>query len=283
MTRSRAVLVILLAAMAVNAGPAGAHPDLLEQIERLDQQLARESGNAELLVRRADLHRRHEDYAAALRDFAAARAVQPDNHAFDVQEGRLRLETGDPDRADALFSSHLEAHPGHAAAWYLRGQARVAMGQPAPAALDFARAIATSDAPTPVLYRQQASALVAAGEDHWQAARDALDSGLLRHPVEVSLLGLATDIALAQAELARARDYMARLPKGLEVLPQWRARFELAACGKAGGSETAGCASAARAQLAAQVAAWLRENGVRALFEQGSSRQNQRPVHEKGL
>jgi predicted Zn-dependent protease len=260
MARSRAGLAILLVTMAVIAGPAGAHPDLLEQIERLNEQLARAPGNAELLVRRADLHRRHEDYAAALRDFAAARAVQPGNREYDFQEGRLRLETGDPDRADALFSNYLEAHSGHAAAWHLRGQARLAMGQPVLAALDFARAIATSAAPTPVLYRQQASALVAAGDDHWQAARDALDTGLARHPVEVSLLGLATDIALAQAETAAARHYLARLPKGLETLPQWRARLELASCGDAGDGEAADCAQMARAQLLAQVAAWTREH-----------------------
>ena len=253
---ARGVLAILL---ALCVSTAAAHPDLLQQIERLDAEIARAPGDASLLLQRGDLHRRHGDFAAAEADFAAARALQPDLPQQDFAEGRLLLEAGLPAAADQYFSRFLEAHPQHASAWNLRGHARLAQGQPGLAAQDYARAIEFSDAPGPVLFQQLGAALVLAGTARWQDARQALAEGLSRTPQDVALLGLAIDIELALGEVGAADAAIKQLPAGLQRLPQWQRRMELAACGMAGGDGVEACAQQAWTRLWDEVDRWRRD------------------------
>jgi predicted Zn-dependent protease len=255
--RGRVARRVLGMLFALGVITAGAHPDLLEQIERLDAEVARAPGDAALLLQRGDLNRRHGDFAAAEADFAAARALQPDLPEQDFAEGRLLLEVGLPAAADQRFSRFLEVHPQHASAWNLRGRARLAQGQPGLAAQDYARAIEFSDAPSPALYHQQAAALALAGTAHWQDARQALAAGLARHPQDVALRGLATDLALALGQDEVATAEMAQLPEPLHRLPQWQRRIELAACGAAGGSAAEACAQQAWTRLWDELDRWL--------------------------
>lgn len=250
---ARSVLGILFAFCAVTAG---AHPDLLEQIRRLDGEITRAPGDASLLLQRGDLHRRHGDFAAAEADFATARALQPDLPQQDLAEGRLLLETGLPAAADQHFSRFLETQPKHASAWNLRGHARLAQGQPALAAQDYARAIELSDEPSPVLFQQQAAALVLAGTAHWQDAQQVLATGLARHPQDIALWGIAIDIELALGEFGAAKAAISQLPAGLQRLPQWQRRLELAACEAAGGLDAEGCAQQAWTRLWDEMDRW---------------------------
>jgi len=219
-----------LIGLTMLVSPAWGHPELLAQIELLDTEIQQQPGNAELLIRRGDLYRREQDYSAAQRDFAAARELQPGHSEIDFFQGRLQLERGDFVAADLQLSRYLVAHPEHASAWTLRGETRLAQGLPVEAAQDYAQAIAHSDAPSPSLYRQQVLALVAAGEEYYKPARKIADAGLDRFPGEMSLLGLATDIALAEDEPGAAALYMQRLPASIKKLPAWQTRRERAQC-----------------------------------------------------
>ena len=87
------------------------------------------------------------------------------------------------------------------------------------------RAITLFSRPT-----QQIRALASAGHEHFTAARRVADNGLKRFSKEVSLTGLATDLALAQGDPAGARLYMNSFSDRLLKLPQWRYRQGLAAC-----------------------------------------------------
>lgn len=262
-------IALLLLAGGLLAGPAHGHPELWAQIELIDGQLAAQPGNTELLLRRGDLYRRHGDHGAAERDFAAVRQLDPDNDLLDFYAGRLQLESGAPDQADESLSRYLERHPEHAAAWVLRGRARLARGLPLAAAGDFADAIAHSTRPTPSLYLQQAMALLGAGEKHLDTARAAADTGLARHPQDVALLGLATDIALVRGQGAAASGYVGTLPGALADLPQWRSRRESLDCLQLGEAATVQCAAPARERLEQQ----LREQALAAggYSDQGAS------------
>lgn len=263
--RTHTGLVLLLAGLALT-GPAGAHPDLLEQIALLDQQIAQQPDDAALRVMRGDLHRRHGDLEAAERDFAAARSLQPDFDTLDLQQARLLLDQADPAGAEALLTRDLAVHPERAVSWDLRGRARIALRRPEPAAADFGQAIRFSSAPSPALLRQQALALIAAGPGQWESARRALDAALLRHPQDPALLGLATDLALAQGQPEAARALVGRVPEALHVLPRWAARLERAQCLEQAASGTdemaERCLPDAREELAAQVEAWIDELSV---------------------
>jgi tetratricopeptide (TPR) repeat protein len=232
-----ALLLILLVGMAAHPAPATAHPDLLEQIAQLNVQLAAQPGDAELLARRGDLYRQHGDATAAQRDFAAARSTAPDLAVLDLQEGRLMLEQGNPAAAQQLLASYLARQPEQALAWSLSGHAHLALMQPEQAAKDFGRAIRNSIHPSPGLFRDQVLALLAAGHEHWDAAQRTLDSALLQHPADIALLGLATDISLAQDQPGEALALIAHLRPELQALPQWRERERLAKCLKDDGSE----------------------------------------------
>ena len=230
MTQSWCFKACLLIALSTLALPAWSHQDLLLQIEELDRALASRPEDADLLARRGDLYRRHEDFTSAALDLAAARAAQPDYPLLDLFEGMLLLDTGNPAGAEALLSRYLNDHPQHASAWILHARAQFALGQAELAAQDYAKAIHYADLPSPELYRDWSLALVAAGQKQWNAASKAVDSGLERFPQDVSLLALGADIALAENQPGAAKAYVNRLPPAITRLEQWQARLELADC-----------------------------------------------------
>jgi len=218
--------------LLVSTLSAWAHPDLLLQIEQLDLEIQQQPDSAELLTRRGDLQRRHEDYAAATLDFSAARLADPDYEWLDFFEGRLMLEMGEPQSAVSMLSRHLETHPDDATAWTIRAQALMELGQPQLAAEDYAQAIGKSSKPSPQLYRQWGLALVAADPRSLEIPKGALTIGLEQYPRDVSLLGLASDIALAQGMPAEASIFIQKLPGGMNQLPRWQSRLELINCFK---------------------------------------------------
>lgn len=206
------------------------HPDLLLQIERLDEQIKTGPANAELYLQRGDLYRRHGDFERAAGDFAAARQLDPGHPLLDFYEGWLMLDGGDPASAEKHLARYLSTTPQHAKAWVLRGRADIQLARPEQAAECFGHAIATSEHPSPDLYRLQILSTLATGESGWEAAALIAASAVERFGTEVTVLGLATDIALAMNQPRLAAGYLDKLPPALNTLPQWSARFGLVDC-----------------------------------------------------
>jgi tetratricopeptide (TPR) repeat protein len=200
-----------------------AHPDLASQIEAEDAQLHAEPDDVAALLKRGDLNRRQQDFAAAAADFAAARSIDPDNAQLDFLQGRLALDTGDTVSAEKLLKEFLVSQPQHPGAWRLLGEAHLALGNSTAAAECFGLAIRLSDTPSPALYRQRVLALKAANDFHRSLV--AVDEGLARFGPEINLLGLGADIALAAGQADRSRGYLDQVPAGLERLPQWQVRI----------------------------------------------------------
>lgn len=202
------------------------HPDILAQIENLDEQLADKPGDARLLVKRGDLNRRHQDYQAARIDFAAARRADPGYPELDFFEGRLNLESNDPLRAVELLGRYLATAPENANAWVLRADGWLALGQTAAAADDLAEGIRHSEHPSPELFRRLALALFDTGEHRWHDADIVIRTALDRFPTDISLRALGVDIALARQDPVGAASYMKPLPPAVLQLPQWRERSQ---------------------------------------------------------
>lgn len=251
---SRLPGLLILAAGLLAATAAQTHPDLLEQIQRLDAQIRAQPDRADLLIRRGDLHRRHEDFAAAGRDFEAARALAPADPELDFHQGRLALEAGDPAAAGHYLDGYLAARPQDAVAWRLRAETALRRGEDS-AAAGFERAVRFSESPSPALYRQWVLSLLA--EDDRPAALAAVDGGLDRFGAEVSLLGLGADTALAGLDAARARFYLERLTPGLRRISPWAERLAEARCLEtghgAGSADQIDCAASAVQRLDAQI------------------------------
>ena len=208
--------------------PAIAHSDLELQIKNLSAQLESQADNAQLLLQRGDLHRRHMDYSAAARDFSQARKSDHENPLVDFHEGRLALETGAFLEAVDLLQAYLAAEPGNASGWVLLGEAELGRGEPGQAAEHFSRAIGLSARPAPELFRLWVLALLA--DERPVDALAAVDAGLERVPGEVNLLGLGIDISLATEQPAIAQDYLDELPGRLLRLDRWSRRAEYTSC-----------------------------------------------------
>lgn len=250
-------LITVAALISISMLPLSAfsHADLILQIESLDTQIIADPGNAELLIKRGDLHRRHEDYTAAAEDFAAARETSPNHTRIDFYQARLLFDQGD---ADTLLEQYLSNHPEHAKGWALRGEVNIRLQQAEPAAGYFSQAIAHTASPSPSLYRLQILALASIGENRWDEATQVTDEGLQHFGLEVTLLGLGIDIALANNQPLKAMQYIESLPQALQTLPQWESRLQSANCLASPKPEiSAVCLQRAKDQLALEVSGFL--------------------------
>ena len=218
------VLLVLLAA------PVYSHTDLDLQIEEISRQLQHKADDVDLLLRRGDLQRRHENRALALADFMRVREIQPDNALVDWFEGRLQIETGQPQEGVQLLDRFLLANPNHSIALQNRAQGYLLLGLPLLAARDFKTVIRESENPAPSLYDSAASALVEAGADHYSDAMAVVQDGLEQFPTEITLMGMATDISLARQDTATAASLINQLPVPLQKLSQWQLRRALLNC-----------------------------------------------------
>jgi len=254
----KGIVVTGLLWLAATGTSIEAHPDLLGQIEALTGQIEAEPENAELLVKRGDLYRRHEDYAASAVDIANARKLAPDNVQIDFYEGRMLYESGDPAGAEGLMAQYLINNPRHVEAWLIRGDANTRLRLPGPASNYYAMALLIGDKPSPEVYRRNILSLTASGESTWVTARQLVDDGLQNFPAEVTLLGLGTDIALAVNRPKAATAYISVLPDALLELPEWQERSALAGCLKSPASDIQEpCLDEARENLAGQVEAFV--------------------------
>lgn len=220
------LLVALLALPAV----VFAHPELQEQIDLVSAQIEADAGNACLYLKRGNLHRRHQDWEAAYRDFGRARELDPDLPDVDWLEGRTLVDAGRYREGERLLNGYLETAPESASALQTRARARSSLGRHLEAAADYGSAIEHAEHPSPGLFDFQARELAAAGPEHFPEATTVVTAGLARFPGEVSLLGLRTDFALAAGEAAISRQQLDQLKPGLETLPQWELRLALTRC-----------------------------------------------------
>jgi len=256
-------LVVVFFSAGLASPAAWPHTDLLLQIEQVTADIETvPSPSADLFIRRGELYRRHESWAAALADFATARDIQPSRGDLDWFEGRVHIEAGDYERGIGLVSRFIARNEPHASAYRYRAMALARTGDREAAARDYAAAISVSEAPSPALYRALVVEQIAAGRDG--EAWISIDEGLSRFPVEVSLLGLGVDLALREGSAERALTFLERLPEPVRALPQWRLRSWLIACigdKEHGGSDLSMEPAQARGTQAELIAAALAELG----------------------
>ncbi|HKC25956.1 MAG TPA: tetratricopeptide repeat protein, partial [Thermoanaerobaculia bacterium] len=195
-----ACLALLLAAPVLYA-----HGDVHDQIAALTLRLRAEPRNAELLLKRGELHRVHGDVEAALADFRAASAIDPSLEAVDLCAARALLEGKRPTEAAARIERVLARRPGDPEALLIRARAAAALGETERAAQLYPRALDVAPRPDPDLYVETARALEAAGKG--VDALATLERGLARLGAAPSLelAALELELSLARTDAALAR------------------------------------------------------------------------------
>lgn len=200
-----------------------AHGDLHAQIVAISQRIDADPSNADLILRRAELHREHEQWLQAEADFDRAEKLAPENFAIGLGRGKLYLAMGKLDAARASLDRVLAAQPAHVDALATRAQVLQAQGEPDAAAADFARAIENASSPEPDFYLGRASALSAARPARDDEALASLDAGIAR-------LGKLPTLSLAAIDLQVKRgefdDALRRLDKLRESQPRQEAWLE---------------------------------------------------------
>jgi tetratricopeptide (TPR) repeat protein len=206
-----AAVCLMAASFSGGALPAFAHGDLQEQIVRVTAQIQAKPDNAELYLKRADLHFHKEDRRAAEADYNRAEKLNPSLDAVHLGRGRLFLAAQRFDEAKAEIEKFLTLHPAHVEALVTRARIEAARGRWLPAAADFAKAIEHSPHPEPDYCIEQARALVSAGEARLDEAIGVLDKGSVASGSLPALEMYALDLEVRAKRFEAALARIARL------------------------------------------------------------------------
>ena len=208
-------LVLTVAALA--------HGDLHEQIANVTAQIQKNPESAELVLRRAELHRVHEDWLAAAADYDRAAHLAFGLAVVHLGRGKMLLSQGRFDKAQAELDQFLAGNPEHVDGFVTRARIEVKRGNQLAGADDFARAIALSPRPEPEYYLERAQALVAAGDAHIDAALSCLDEGMAKLG---NLPSLGLDAVELETKAKRFDSALARLESLSAISPRKEAWLE---------------------------------------------------------
>lgn len=185
--------------LGVFAGGAFGHGDLHERIVVLTERLSATPEDAELYLKRADLHRQHGAYVPALGDLDEAARIGGREAAVLLLRGRTLLDCAcdrDGEAVEALVE-FVEMRPEHAEGRMLLARARARAGDRAGAIVEYGRAIDLYAEVRPEVYLERAD-LVAEGGDE-----EALESALLGVEEGIERLGSVVTLELRAMELER--------------------------------------------------------------------------------
>lgn len=216
-------LVLLIAVWWAAPVTLYAHPDIVARMAAANKRIAADPRNGELYLKRAELHRLHQDWEAALADYRRAEQLTPDLEVV-FYRGRMWLDADRLDLAKSALDYFLRIKPNHANALLARARVLARLGNPLAGADDLSKAIARFDKPTPDLYLQRAQLLAAAGSVHLDRALRGLDEGIARFGPVVTLIQLAVDLESKQGRYDAALTYIDALPPHVKALPLWMAR-----------------------------------------------------------
>ncbi len=217
------LLALLMAVCWAAPGTLYAHADIDARVAALDKRIAADLRNGELYLKRAELHRLHQGWDAALVDYQRAERLAPDLEVV-FYRGRMWLDAGRLDLAKSALDRFLSIKPNHANALRVRARVLAQRGDPLAAADDLSKAIARFDKPTPDLYLERAQLLASAGSEYIDRALRGLDQGIARFGPIVTLIQRAVDLERKRGRHTAALARIDALPDGVKYLPTWMAR-----------------------------------------------------------
>jgi predicted Zn-dependent protease len=172
---------------------------------------------------RAELHRRHGDFSAALRDLEQARELAPDLHSVEFFRGLVYLDSDRPEKAEATLRRFLELEPEHPAGHEARARALLRLERPLDAAREYDLVIAQQPVPIPEYYLERARAFAAAGDKYLDEAVRGLDDGIASIGPVVTLERAAIDLDVRRGAIEAALARLERIIEQSTRRETWRA------------------------------------------------------------
>lgn len=211
-------LFLLILSTCLTAGAAG-DGELLDQIERVSQQLRVEPGRADLFLVRADLLRRWGRLEAALGDVRQAQRHGAEQADLTLAKARVQRDAGHPYRALAGLGRCIDLAPDHLALRQERAQLLNRLGRSQAAARDYAWVASHNPTPSPDLFVAWHRELVGAGLP--AAALAALEAGRQALGPLVSLELPALELELELGRFDAALERTARLQRNVPRMDGW--------------------------------------------------------------
>jgi tetratricopeptide (TPR) repeat protein len=193
------MLTRLIATILLTSALLLAHAGIDERIKDMNQRVAADPDNAELYVKRGELHRLHRDWPAALADYQRAENLASESHIIWFVRGRMYYEAGRLPEAKIELDRLLSAAPDHQEGLVTRARLLTRLDQPLQAAHDYDVVIAGLVHPTPEFYLERAKALVASGPQQAGRALDGLDEGIRRLGPLFTLVDFAIELEVQSA------------------------------------------------------------------------------------
>ncbi len=210
--------------VAMDGPAARAHGPDHEVIVALTAELARNPGDAELLLHRGERYRSHGDLASARLDFQAALSNNPACHPARL---RLALVARDQDQLPEslrLLDQTLANQPTNLLARVARADVLIRSGRPGEAIPEYDRILAESPQPRPDLFLSRSRTILAHDTNGWARALDGIEDGIRRlgpvpslqlHALELEERGGRVDAALARID---------SIMEGMDRRERWLAR-----------------------------------------------------------
>ena len=196
---------------------AWAHGDLHLQILEVTKEIEKQPKNADLYMRRAEMHRAHYDWDLAQADYDYAFALDSKIPVIDLARARMFLEANWPLSCKTAVDRFLVKNPENWEGRMIRARALAKLNHGLEAAEDFTKAIAKSPDGRPELFLERAQALASAGKDHVDDAIKGLDEGIQNMGPLVTLQLYAMDLESENgrydAALKRVDSVMAKAPR----------------------------------------------------------------------
>jgi predicted Zn-dependent protease len=215
----------LLFAMLVLIPPSiQAHGDLHLQIQEVTKTIEKDPRNAELYLKRGELHRAHQEWDAAQADYDHAHVLDPKMSVVDLARGRMFLEANWPISAKVALDRFLAIYTNHVEGLTARARTLVKLDQRLAAARDYTAAITHAAESRPELYLERAQALTTEGGAHLDEALKGLDEGVKKLGPLVTLQLYAIDVELKQKRFDAALSRLERIAAQSPRKETWLAR-----------------------------------------------------------
>ncbi len=204
---------MILAAWILGASLAWSHAAIEKRLQDLNRRIAGEPARGDLVLERAELHRLHRDWPAALADYGLANALDPTLREVAFCRGRMLLESGRAEEALTALDGFLSQVPEHLEGHLIRGRTLMRLGRPRKALGDYDWVVAHARRLTPELVLEQVSAAERATGP--EEAIRLLDQGMGRIGSVITLERRAVEILRRAGQfgeaIGRVRRILARL------------------------------------------------------------------------
>lgn len=218
---TKPICSLIIAALALTAVTAVAHPGASSAIEHYSHKLEHKPKDQALHIQRGIAYSNDGQYDKALVDFERAEELgEPVLVAFD--RGVLHYRHREFDKAKGYFDNYLVAFPNSARCLEYRARVLRDMGDYAGSVADFRQFFALEASPNPGHYVSAAKMLAESGGEGINQALQLLDEGIAQLGLTPTLQGYAIELELERGRTDLAIQRQESLEPMLGKSPDWK-------------------------------------------------------------